>query len=67
LVKLQKKISDIYQNYENGTIKSDNFYYFQPRKDDIKEFRNILMMNKQEEIPKNLEEIISIYSVIADA
>jgi hypothetical protein len=67
LVKLQKKISDIYQNYENGTIKSDNFYYFQPRKDDIKEFRNILMMNKQEEIPKNLEEIIGIYSVIADA
>lgn len=65
--KLEKKIKEVYDNFENKTIKSESFYYFQPKKDDVKEFRNILLMNQKEENPKNLEDIVNIYTIIAEA
>lgn len=36
LQNLLRKIEELYISYEKGSINSVNFYYFQPRKDDIK-------------------------------
>lgn len=36
LLNLLRKIEELYISYEKGSINSDNFYYFQPRKDYMK-------------------------------
>lgn len=47
-------------------MNSNNFYYFHPRKEDVKEFRNILIMTKKDSIPTSLEDIVNIYTLIAE-
>lgn len=66
LKNLQTKVEEIYRNFENNTLSSNNFYYFSPRKEDVKEFRNILIMTKKDSIPTNLDEIVNIYTLIAE-
>ena len=56
----------IYVPDDNNTLNSNNFYYFYPRKEDVKEFRNILIMTKKDSVPASLEDIVNIYTLIAE-
>ena len=44
LDRLYKKIDEVYINFERKSLLSDNLYYFQPHKDNVKEFRNIMSL-----------------------
>lgn len=63
---LQNKVEEIYKNFENSTLSSSDFYYFYPRKEDVKEFRNILIMTKKDNISTSLDDIVNIYTLIAE-
>lgn len=66
LKNLQTKVEEIYKNFDNNTLSSNNFYYFYPRKEDVKEFKNILIITKKDNIPTSFDDIVNIYTLIAE-
>jgi hypothetical protein len=64
--RLYKKIEEVYINFERKSLLSDNLYFFQPHRDNVKEFRNLMAL-KAESNSNSLEEIVSIYEIIANS
>ena len=44
LDRLYKKIDEVYINFDRKSLLSDNLYYFQPHRDNVKEFRNMMAL-----------------------